>query len=53
VIHKVYLRTLSDATEVARIRAGAEGDDLFQLIGIGRQKSSYKCIDGSGSDIRA
>ena len=53
MIHKVYLRTLSDATEVARIRAGAEGDDLFQLIGIGRQKSSYKCIDGSGSDIRA
>jgi hypothetical protein len=26
---------------------------LFQLIGIGRQKSSYKCIDCSGSDISA
>jgi hypothetical protein len=51
MIHKVYLRTPSDETEVACIRAGAQGDDLFQLIGIGRQKSSYKSVDGSGSYI--
>lgn len=53
MIYKVYSRTLSDETEVTRIRAGTQGDDLFQLFGICRQKSSYKSVDGSGTDVRA
>lgn len=53
MINKVYCRSPSDETEVACIRAGAQGYDLFWLFGIGGQKSGDKRVDDSCSNVRA
>ena len=53
MIHKLDCRIPSNETEVTCIRAGTQRDDLFQLFGIGRQKSSYKSVDGGSSNVCA